>query len=339
MEAGFEEVDRVNLRDLRRQEAGDMTVMHKDYVIEAKSFYADPKSSLDRYRENFMLGANHFIKVPKPSLSDIEQADRIPEVFEHLLDINFCNRMAAEQKSIAAKMQTSPSADEFGVAYSGFLAYRSAKRGAEIMEAVCASIANVVRASNNLGDALNTQMANRSAKLTPLVEMTDVGDAMPPGGNFFEDMGGDQNLAFELLDDEYPAPEEEAVSFSEEAPSTPVRKANVLPVPHGVRIGGAPMNDVSTDVVQNDAVLRMYADLDFEESRTTTEEIDHRIQEDIGSLAEIDFDDLSTAETIDRAAAESEKIREKPAENSEEALISGFLQSLLDTPDEQEGSN
>ena len=343
MEAGFEEVDRINLRDLRRQKAGEMTVTHQDHVIEAVSFYADPPGSLNK--KLLQLGTNHFIKVPKPSLSEIEQADRIPEVFEHLVDVEFGKRMAAEQRAVTARMQSAPQNDEFGLAFAGFEAYRKSKNGGGLTEAACASIANVMRAAGQLGDSLAAQINSRAGQKAPsLADLEEVGSGLPPSSRFMDEPPPPQgtNIGFDLLDDEddYPAPDMEDV----DAPALDdaavrgigsARPAQVVPVQHGVRIGGSRLEDSATDVVQNDAVLRMYADLDFEPSRTTAEDVDHRIQEDLGALADIHFQDLSSAESIDKAASESEKVRDKPPANSEEALISGFLQSLLDLDDEE----
>lgn len=113
--------------------------------------------------------------------------------------------------------------------------------------------------------------------------------------------------------------------------------ANIHEVDHGVAIDNRQVKDVSRNVVANDAVMRMLADLDYSPKETTREELEERIQEDMGAYADYANDEVADAETIDNLASESEIIREMQTQptSAKPQFLSELLDTLIDGDDEE----
>lgn len=334
MEARFDESDRVSSRDLRSLKEGELILTHYDNVIYAEAFYANPEGSLKK--RNLVLSANHFIKVPKPSRADIDQAERIPEVLAKLLDRDFAQSMVAETEAAKKRLKAQGPTDEIGMAVVGFYNYLAGKPESPT-EAACAAIANAIRSSNGLAEVLGGQIrksSQRPASPSPEDYLIDnefsPPSALPEGRDLLADhdtQGFDTSYGDPGLDDHIDE------IMPPQAPPRVRRMANVRNVEHSVHVDGNKVDDPARAMSGNDAVARTLADLDYDAETTTTEEIDDRLNQDLGALSDIQFQNVSAQSDIDELAVRSQDVREPAStsvESVEDRFISDFLDSLIE---------
>ncbi|AOG03116.1 TraM recognition domain-containing protein [Bosea sp. RAC05] len=162
-EAGLEQGDVINFRDLADQSEGEMHITFKSLVVRARGFYASPSTSFDA--EKHRIKPNHFIQVEKPSLDDVEHVDRMPDVLERLLDPGFAAAMAREAVSAKGQILARAEAgDEIAMAAMAFDDYRTRRPKQSLAEAASAAVFHVARAVMSNGAALaGAAVASKSA--------------------------------------------------------------------------------------------------------------------------------------------------------------------------------
>lgn len=337
MEARFEESDRISPRDLRALKEGELIITHQDHVIYAEAFYANPEGSLKKRKLD--LSTNHFIKVPKPSREDIDQAERIPEVLAKLLDRDFAHVMAEENETAKKRLKAQGPKDEIGLAVTGFQAY-VVKKPNSPTEAACAAVANAIRNSAGLADVLGGQIRRSTQRPGTVPDPEDyLADdefappppppALPESQDLLAAMdaqNGDTSYG------EPPVPYDDD-PLPEVRPTRVRKMSSIRNVEHSVSVQGNDLDDVARTMPGNDAVVRTLADLDFDPEVTTSEDVDNRLNEDLGAHADMELENVTHQEDIDDLALRSQEVREPSSasdETAEDRFISDFLDSLIE---------
>ncbi|MBO9428434.1 TraM recognition domain-containing protein [Sulfitobacter sp. R18_1] len=123
-EARLEAADRVNFTDLKAQTEGMMHVLFQDKVVRAKSFYANPEGAVDN--KKLSLRANHFIKVPKPDVDDLERARKMPKIIEKMFSEETVEQLKKDAQDAVDSI--SDREDDIAISIKAFDHMRAAKR-------------------------------------------------------------------------------------------------------------------------------------------------------------------------------------------------------------------
>lgn len=353
----LKEQERIHDLDLKAQDEGEMHILHKEWLVRAKSFYAAPEGSLDRY--GLSLRANHFITVAKPDPEEIASQQRLPELVQRLVDPTFAEQMRTDAANAANDIAGE---DEIASLASAIREIEQSKRRpSNPVETACAAFAKLLNANRAINDAYAGQV--RSANQMPGGDFDDMieeragqrgGRRSRPVGHerTFDGFAGDNPLDFDdqLLEqppsrhNRYDDPgrrraaagrEDEFRGDHDVQPrSTPpkrpisrqfgpgrVRKD----VPHGVDIDGGELMDMASKIQSSDSAMRALAALDFDAATTTKDAVDAAIDE---ALLD-DFEGEETPGAFDRAQAER-------ADAASRAVVEDFDQDF-DEEDMDEG--
>lgn len=362
----FEEANRISFTDLKAQGEGEMHVMFQEKLVRARGFYANPEGSVTVGK--LKLRANHFIEVAKPSMEDMESAQRIPEITARLIDPNLPATLAAEAAVRSAALEAAASeGDEIAILSRTFDRMIDARRKA--VDASCAAVADVIRALRGATSAFVDEVSAMHRQGMP----TDVGGG--PGGFEFDGPQGDfdsergQGGGFRGEGDPFSVPP--GVPFTDAPPpvpprrpfgAAPVRKPpKVDPnVTHGASVDDSPIVRMADNLSANETLMRSLAALDFDSDQRSPDQVETEIEEALhgggnqgGRGGSPDSAKLAGAvESFDRAAntvkaATTPQDRAAPSAGDEDEegggqgpeeggeLVSAFLEQLLQDDDDQ----
>lgn len=284
MEARVESVERINPLDLKSQDEGEMHILHKEWLVRAKTFYSAPQDSLNK--NGLILRPNHFITVVKPDAEEIESHRRIPELFQRFLDKDFASQMKTDAANALANMSGTDEAS--ALARVMLEIEKSKRRTNNPVEASVAAFAKVLMDSKSISDAyakeVHDVISNRRRISAPFDDEDDAlsirRQRMPEADPFgaFDDEGSLEEQMFNSA---------RTKSEPSRPPVTRMTRKNRFrkDVNHGVQIEGHEMFDMADRISSNDSVMRTLAALDFDAETQTREEIDVAIEEAIGGDA------------------------------------------------------
>lgn len=367
MEARLEAVDRINLRDLRDQDPGEMHVIHKDVVVRMKSFYAAPETAISR--KSLKLRANHFITVAKPDAEEIASQQRLPEIVERLADPDFARQMKGDAANAAANVEGS---GEIALIVRTLAEVDASKRRpSSPIEAACIAFAKLSAENRELSEAYAKDVrGGTGAGGRPRMpdDETDFGTERPQAARArperpqppadprqFDGFSADGPPDFEeprhaasrrpVLPDEFSSPEENRLP-----PRPPVAKPFTAGrvrrgVQHGVQIESGEVHDMADRISSNESVVRALAALDFDAKDETKESVDSGIEEALSISDDDDADDFGPfeANAAARASAaansalpdfEDDTEGEGGQQGSQGSLVDDFLGALLSPEDE-----
>jgi hypothetical protein len=190
MEARVERVTRINPTDLRALNPGQAFVTWHDKYFKIKTFYTNPEGEYEDLK-NRELRANHFIPVSRPNPVDVVKQNLLPEIAERLCDPGHAKRMeeAARKARAGIEKLAAEKRDPLkipGEVLCGAVSYlRSRGKSAnskvntptlqtDLITAACSSIAAVLLASKEQGDAFSN--AVRSVEGLPTKPVASVMD-------------------------------------------------------------------------------------------------------------------------------------------------------------------
>lgn len=332
MEARLEAIDRINPLDLKAQDEGEMHIIHKEWLVRAKSFYSAPESSLNK--RNLKLRPNHFITVAKPNREMLESQQKLPEIVERLVSDEFLEKMkAAEQNAI----QNLNAPTEVEVVFRTYdQLSRSKSRVPNPIEASCVAFGRLMEVNQGINDIYNEGV--RTARAAPAAGVhggynpgiSDMGGGMDDyfdRGGFsgaphhpefasrgpadrdgfagaesrFGDRDGFSGSRFRAgIPDEFG--KDEAIPHSAKPFKTPKYRKDV---PHGVDVEGDHLHGMANRISNNRAVMNALATLEYDEARMSADKLNDEIEEAI-DLANMDDDanwPAATAQDIARAAS------------------------------------
>ena len=286
MKAGASEVDKINPLDLKDQDEGEMHILHKGWLVRAKSFYANPEGAVKK--NNLKLRANYFITVAKPDREEIEKQQKMPEIISKMADPEF-----AQQMKIAAinGMNNAAKDGDIGMLAAALKEVEASKRPpAHRTDITCIAYAKLADENRKASQAYAREIETATGAGNEI--------GMP------QDM---ENIPFE--DDEpinkrsdtvrRPRPDIMPEDF-EAAPAEqgrpnfaskprPIRSGMKKDVPHGTDVDGD-LQKMTDRMSGNSNVLKTLAALNFDEKIETKESVDSYIEEAISSDDD-DFED------------------------------------------------
>lgn len=316
-EARLEAVDRVNPRDLKDQDEGEMHIFHKDWMVRAKSFYAAPESSINR--KALRLRPNHFITVAKPSREDLESQQKLPEIVERLVSEDFAAKMKAMEKDALANLSDAPA--EVGIAARTYAALgKNRNKVPSSVEAACVVFQRIIESNQSVTEQHSRDIRSRTAagRGWPTgddeFEGVPAGSRRPPhhpfaindidpdeddhrprrGGvrepDFVDPRGAGGDFArrdgFAVYEDDDHADgfdhrERRSGAQSGVAmPPKPHRKPKYRKdVPHGVAVDQDGVHGMAGRISNNKAVMDALASLDFDEKEKTSDMVNSDIEE------------------------------------------------------------
>jgi intracellular multiplication protein IcmO len=374
----FEETSRINATDLAAQGEGEMHILHQDIIVRARGFYANPEGALEK--KKLRIRSNHFVKVPRPTLESIEVGLRGPDIIERLADPNTPVELAKDVEAALAGVQAAAEAnDEIAMAARAFDRVLGAKR--KPIEAACAAVAEVMQVLRGATGAFVEDVKGAYAAVPAAPGSfslddfeTDIGGgfvgAGDPRGGFadagarggfaqefeaadFDDggyaesaRGGKQGRRERFADPFGPPP---GVTVPADAgrpprrPPAPRKPHRVDPaVRHGATVDDGAIIDMADKIASNDAIMRSLAALEFDGDQVTSQQVEARIEEAIGSARKAAPEAMpERVDSFDRAAG---AVRQSPAagpahkENTEGGdadgdgegeFVASFLEGLL----------
>ncbi len=243
-EARLETSDRVNFTDLKAQTEGMMHVLFQDKVVRASSFFANPEGSVDK--KKLVLRANHFIKVPKPDLDEMERTRKLPEITAKLLSEEGIANLKAQADAAIEGLQGSDDDSDIAVAVKSFNQMVSTNR--KPVEAAAGALAAVIH------DMRDT-VAKFQSTIRTAAGLAQQGTDDTPVQSEDDPMGGLAGFGSQEPD---------------EARSAPVRRDTSVntDVQHRVMVEGETEDadmvaDMGDDFASNDGIMRALAALDF----------------------------------------------------------------------------
>ena len=259
-DAGFEKTGRINTRDLKGQSEGEMHITHKDKVIRAQAFYADPTSELNKKKLN--IEPTHFIEVAKPSPDDLHSASQLPLIYDRIMDASRIE--AARRKAdaaVAAIKERVLQNDEIAITADTF-AQMSAKRRPDV-EAACAAIARIGSEIEATKDEF-VEKVSRSATAMDILEEIHQADTAPARRPAAADFGMEG-----LFDIDAPEKDEARRSG----------RGGLREVDHIVSMRGDENRtvDMAKDILFNETIMTAIAALDFDEQTATRDEIGEKL--------------------------------------------------------------
>ena len=251
MDAQVSDVQRVNFTDLKAQTEGMMHIMFQDKIVRAKSFFANPEGAVNP--KKLKLRANHFIKVPKPDLEELERARKMPEITEKLLSEEHMEQLKAAEKE--AIKNVSKAEDDITLAMQAYEHLKAS--GRKPVESGAAALAAVI---NDQRDAILSFQSEvkKAAGISDLQlpsgeddteagESNEVSDAKPTAGIARKPYNGDIEHQFMIEDDE----------------------------------GSSEIVDMEEDISSNDGIMRALAAIDFDSQSVSEDEVEKQLDDSI----------------------------------------------------------
>lgn len=345
MNASVTEVDRINPLDLKAQNEGEMHVIHKEYVIRVKSFYANPDGNINV--NNLKLRTNHFITVEKPDADDIAKDQRLPEIVAKLASKDFAEQMVIEADNVT-KNEKLP--EELGSVVKTLAAIRQSKRRPNSqLEVACAVFSQLMQENKAVSDTYAKEVrgtAGRSAKFANeqaqqaarsrrAHQTAGDPDGMPDGmvdsfAQYAEDDG----------DHDYVEPiEQEVVQRQTRKPMTrPISSSRVRRnVTHGVQVEGGEIHDMADRIASSDGVMKTLQALNFDPADESRESVDGKLNQafstegydPVDDYAMFDMTDAERAATAADMAVPPDTYSEDGDED-EGGTVGGGVEDLMD---------
>jgi Type IV secretory pathway, VirD4 components len=327
MQAGVQEVDRINPLDLKAQGEGEMHVIHKEYVIRVKSFYANPEGSLNT--KKLLLRTNHFITVEKPDADDIAKDQRMPEIVARLVSKDFASQMKLEAQNAVSNEQLP---EELGTIVRMIDTIKKSNRAKSPVEVACALFSKLIQESKQQTDAYAKEAraaAGRTARFPEQHAQRDVqsrhahmvmeDDGEPP----YEDP---EPIYADGIEQER-IPRQPRKPLTRNLNSGRVRRN----VTHGVEVDGGEIHDMADKIASNDGVLKTLHALNFDPAGETKESVDTKINQAFTTegfdAIEEDLSAFDITETTDRTAVAADM------------AIPPEIYAADDEPDDSDGSS
>jgi len=291
LDAKIEEVERINSLDLKAQDEGEMHILHKEWLVRAKSFYAAPETSLDRNR--LTLRANHFITVAKPNADDIASHQRLPEIVQRLADPEFARQMRMDAENAASDYS---SEDEVAtLAATTAEVNRSARKPSNPVEIACVAFAKLLLESRKLTESYARNVHASSAMPRDELDLpSDPASRRQPTGPFDQIPGFDGFFDDPSTDGPVrppDAPTRAIHDYQEDVRQQPPKRPITRPavrnklrtdVGHGVKVDDGSIHEMADRISSNDSIMRTLAALDFDAATTTPDRVDNAIEEALG---------------------------------------------------------
>lgn len=373
LNAQLELIDRINPLDLKAQDEGEMHILHKEWLVRAKSFYAAPEGSLNRNALN--LRANHFITVAKPDPDEIASHQRLPELVSRLVDPDFAKQMKSDAKAAADDLSVDDEISALGSAIREI--ENSNRKPSNPVEIACAAFAKLILENKSVTDAY----AEGVRAAGGIMEM--------PGGDYEDEpirrdprMRRDRQLPPHMQDhggfsgfDEYASdlPPEFAGDprhharpvrpdmHRSEAPFQSDRHDRPTPpkrpfarqlgqgrlkkdVPHGAQVDNGELLDMADRIASNDGFMRTLAALDFDAAVTNRDQVHSLIEEALSGDGDKPVVDSSK---FDRGAAEKADLASRAVledfdegfdDDESGGITTDFLGALLEEDEDEEGN-
>ena len=315
MEARLEAIDRVNPRDLKDQDEGEMHIFHKDWLVRAKGFYAAPESTLNK--RGLKLRPNHFITVAKPNRESLENQQRLPDIVELLISPSFAETMKTAEQNAQINLNA-PS--EIVTVHNLYAAIaRNKGKTPSPVEAACSAFARMIEVSQGITDNHNDDIRSRAGAG---IRDNDYDPFAPSGMAEFEGMedshhdiaarrdkmsARDGFMAPPDLDDEpmgRRADDRSGITQSSLPFKQPKFKKDV---PHGVDFEGDGIQEMASRISNNEAVMNALASLDYDEYEQDADTLDSEIEEaiDLSNKEEKGVWGSATANDISEASVAS----------------------------------
>jgi intracellular multiplication protein IcmO len=314
-DANLEAIDRVNPVDLKAQDEGEMHIIHKEWLVRAKSFYVNPESSLNK--RNLHLRPNHFITVSKPNREMLESQQKLPEIVERILGDDFQQRMKAAEEEALKNMEGSGEIEVIAKTLERLS--KSKTRMPNPIEAACVAFAGLIEANASTSENHNDEIRSATRPGAPPKSFNpfEAGDrgfdpmladrGMDDFGGRRDQMGRDPDFMprhmgdrdgfaggedlfdarrlenYRRMPEEFDDEDEDddmgprEVMHSQQRPfkSHKVRQN----VPHGVQVDDRGVHSMAHRIANNQAVMSALAKLDIDEDTTSTEQINEAIEE------------------------------------------------------------
>lgn len=278
MQAGLQEVDRINPLDLKAQGEGEMHVIHKEYVIRVKSFYANPEGSVDV--KKLSLRTNHFITVEKPDADDIAKDQRMPEIVARLVSKEFAGQMKLEAQN-AAKNEQLP--EELGSMVRMLDTIRKSQRPPKSpVEVACAVFSQLIQENKAVSDNYAKEVRGAAGREARFPEKQSQRDMQSRQAHMMMGLDEDGEPPFEDSDPIYAeGVEQERIQRQARKPMT--RNLNAARVrrnvPHGMQVDGGEIHDMADRIAQNDGVLKTLQALHFDPSDESKDSVDTKLNQ------------------------------------------------------------
>lgn len=344
MEAAIEEVDRINPLDLKAQSEGGMHIIHKDWLVRAKSFYANPESTVNKH--NLKLRANHFITVARPDADEIQSQQKLPEIVQKMADPEFAIIMKADAEKALLNLSEQNEITE--IAQTLDMVSKSPRRKSTLLEASCIAFAKILATSREV-NAEYSKKVNSQTGASP--------NRIPESIGHINEMPDRQRLAksdgLGIRDRRMHQRPDELVASEQDRESRPLITSSARPfgasrlrdVKHGAKVSGGAIHEMSDRLLSNDSVIKTLQALNFDERSDTREMVNNGIEEallvdaDEEFFEDIPFDEFDVNEAsnyISNASKYSEDNEEDGDDEQEQGgTIDQFIFSLLDDDDEK----
>lgn len=252
MDAQVSEVKRVNFTDLKAQTEGMMHILFQDKIVRAKSFYANPEGAVDQ--KKLKLRANHFLKVPKPDIEELQRARKLPEITKKLLSEEHMEQLkTAENEALKA---VSKAENDITLAMQAFEHLKTS--GRKPVESGAASLAAVI----------NDQREAVLSFQEEVKQAAGVGDLKLPSA---EDGAGEDGAE----NGEQPRRQKSSIA----------RKPYNDDIDHQFMVeddeGNADVVDMEEDINSNDSIMKALAAIDFDSNSVTEDEVEKQIDDAI----------------------------------------------------------
>lgn len=295
MNAQLTEVDRINPLDLKAQGEGEMHLIHKEYVIRLKSFYANPEGSVNT--KNLRLRPNHFITVEKPDAEDIAKDQRMPEILAMFLNKDF-----AQQRKIEAEndLKNEKLTDELGIMVKTLDDVRNSnKRPNNQIEAVGVIYARLLQQQRALNEAHGQEIRGRAGPGSGAGAGARARFHDPAQAARTQTAARKQLQGVDEYDDapdgtdfsrfQEPDPRQYGEPVAQQPRSRgPARRPVVRPVGssrvrqgvgHGVQVGDNEIHDMVDRIATSDSVKKTLQALNFEPVDETRETVSSKLEQ------------------------------------------------------------
>jgi intracellular multiplication protein IcmO len=278
MQAGLQEVDRINPLDLKAQGEGEMHVIHKEYVIRVKSFYANPEGSVDV--KKLSLRTNHFITVEKPDADDIAKDQRMPEIVARLVSKEFAGQMKLEAQN-AAKNEQLP--EELGSMVRMLDTIRKSQRPPKSpVEVACAVFSQLIQENKAVSDNYAKEVRGAAGRGARFPEQQSQRDMQSRQAHMMMGLDEDGEPPFEDSDPIYAEGiEQERIQRQARKPMTRNLNAGRVRrnVPHGMQVDGGEIHDMADRIASNDGVLKTLQALHFDPADESKDSVDTKLNQ------------------------------------------------------------
>jgi intracellular multiplication protein IcmO len=279
MQAGLQEVDRINPLDLKAQGEGEMHVIHKEYVIRVKSFYANPEGSVDVKKLN--LRTNHFITVEKPDADDIAKDQRMPEIVARLVSKEFAGQMKLEAQNAAMNEQLP---EELGSMVRMLDTIRKSQRPPKSqVEVACAVFSQLIQESKAVTDNYAKEVRGSAGRTSRFPEQHSARDTHSRQAHqMMMGLDDDGEPPYEDSDPLYAEGiEQERIQRQPRKPMTRNLNAGRVRrnVPHGMQVDGGEIHDMADRIASNDGVLKTLQALHFDPAEESKDSVDTKLNQ------------------------------------------------------------